>query len=44
MLVGILIGLSVSVAMLDQGWRQTPEMFELDEEIPLPTQRLDLAG
>jgi hypothetical protein len=43
-LVGVLIGLSVCVAVFDQAWRQSPLVFELEEELPLPTQRLDLAG
>jgi hypothetical protein len=43
-LVGALLGFCVAIAVLDQEWRQSPVMFQLDEDVPLPTQRLDLAG
>jgi hypothetical protein len=42
--VGVLLASAAGLAILDQASRESPVMFELDEELPLPTQRLDLAG
>jgi len=42
LLVGV--GLAASVTALDRAWSATATVTDVDEEIPLPTQRLNLAG
>ena len=39
-----LAGLSAGVAAFDRASRSSPCVLELDEDVPLPTQRLNLAG
>ena len=38
------VGLSAAVGALDRAWRLSPRVLDLDEDVPLPTQRLNLAG
>jgi hypothetical protein len=38
------VGLAASVTALDRAWSATATVTDADEEIPLPTQRLNLAG
>jgi len=40
----VLVGLTASVTALDRAWSATATVTDLDEELPLPTQRLNLAG
>ena len=42
--VGLLAATTAAAALLDQSSRQSPSAVELDEALPMPTQRLDLAG
>jgi hypothetical protein len=44
MLLLVLVGLTASVTALDRAWSATTTVTDLDEELPLPTQRLNLAG
>jgi hypothetical protein len=44
LLVSAVVGLSAAVAAFDRSWRLTAPVLELDEDVPLPTQRLNLAG
>ena len=41
---GVIVGLTVVVSAFDQRWRRAPVVLDLDEESPLPTQRIDLSG
>jgi hypothetical protein len=38
------IGLSAAVAAFDRSWRLSPRVLNPDEDVPSPTQRLNLAG
>jgi len=40
----VLTGLTASVTALDRAWSASATVTDLDEEVPLPTQRLNLAG
>jgi hypothetical protein len=42
-LIGIAIGISVAVAVVDRFWDNGPVDIDLEEEPPLPTQRLGLS-
>jgi hypothetical protein len=42
-LIGVAVGIIAAVAVFDRFWRNEPMDFDLEEEPPLPTQRLRLS-
>jgi hypothetical protein len=44
MLVVVIMAIAAGVAAYDRAWRASAVLLDDDDDIPLPTQRLNLAG